>query len=274
MPRGIGLNWRYDEAKMQNRLWTPNNMGSRRPLHWLDYQNDFLTMSGTQITQVQPKNGRNLNTWSAKSGGTNPTLTTRNGFKVARFDGTQAMTHIASSVSGFQNCTFIFAGYMISGGNNEDVVLGFGTVPPQSGVGRWLYRAPNSTTMGMAGWSIDISTSTQQWDIAGTSPHIFASRKINQAVIFDRDGTLSANTATFPSATPNTISPIICIGGINGLGGSNAYGTNMDFFELLAWEYELTNYEYQIAQAYLCYKYNFPITAINPFANRPPLIGD
>lgn len=271
MPRGVGLNWVYDEARLQQRLWTPEAMGTRQPLHWLDYQTDLLTLSGSDITSASPRRGRNKNTWSAKSGGTNPTLTTRNGFNVARFDGTQAMTHIATSISGFQNCTFIFASYMISGGSNEDIVLGFGS----AGVGgRWVYRASNNTNMGMATWANDIGASSQSWDIAGATPRVFASRKIGQPVIFDRDGTLGANNASFPNPTPNTPSPIISIGGINGVGGSNAYGTNIDFFEVMAWEYELSNYEYQIAQAYLCWKYALPISAQNPFCNRPPLIGD
>lgn len=260
------------EGARRRRLWTPASMGDRQPLHWLDYQTDALTMSGATITQAAPRRGRNLNTWATKSGGTNPTLTTRNGFNVARFDGSQAMAHIATSVSGFQNCTFIFAAYMISGGANEDIVFGFGTAAPaQSGAGRWIYRAPSSTTMGMAGWAIDVGSSTQQWDIAGSTPHVYAARKISQPVIFDRDGTLAANTASYPSATPNTLSPVICLGGINGAGGSNNYGTNIDFFEVMAWEYELTDIEYQLAQAYLSWKYRLPIVAANPFSVRPPL---
>ena len=29
MPRGVGLNWLYDEARLQGRLWTPNTLGSQ-----------------------------------------------------------------------------------------------------------------------------------------------------------------------------------------------------------------------------------------------------
>jgi hypothetical protein len=272
MPRGTSL---LDEARLQGRLWTPALAGDRQPLHWLDYQSDPLTMSGATITQAAPQGGRNRNTWATKSSGTNPSLVTRNGFRAARFDGSQPMTHIVTTGTGYVNCTYVIAGYMISGGANEDIVFGFGNAAPSpAGAGRWMYRAPNSGTIGMAGWAIDIGSSGTSWDIAGVTPRVFGARKIGQPVSFDRDGSVGASIISFPSNPPATVNPTLCLGGINGAGGSNAYGTNMDFFEVMAWEYELTDYEYQRAQAYLCWKYNLPIVASNPFRNRPPLIGD
>jgi hypothetical protein len=250
-------------------------MGDRQPLHWLDYQSDELAVSASAITGATPRLGRNRNAWAAKSGGTNPALVTRNGFNAARFDGTQPMAHVATSGTGYVNCTLIIAGYMISGGTNEDIVFGFGAAnPSQSGADRLLYRSPNNGTMGMAGWAIDIGSSGTSWDIAGATPHAFAARKIGQPVSFDRDGSIGASVQSFPSNPPATLNPVISIGGISGSGGSNAYGTNMDFFEVMAWEYELTDREYQMAQAYVCWRYGFPIVATSPFRDRPPMIGD
>jgi hypothetical protein len=269
MPRGVS---RLDEARLQGRLWSPESMGSRQPLHWLDYQSDPLTMSGGTITGAAPQRGRNRNTWAAKPGGTNPTLVERNGFRAARFDGTGTMTHIVTTGTGYVNCTYVIAGKMISGGASEDIVFGFGNSSASpSGSGRWMYRAPGGSTIGLAGWAIDIGSSGTGWDIAGSQPHVFAARKIGQPVIFDIDGSLAFSTGSFPSNPPATNVGVLCLGGIN---PSNAYGTNMDFFEVMAWEYELTNYEYQAAQAYMCWKYRLPVAASNPFANRPPLIGD
>ena len=262
----------YDELRQQGRLWTPET-DPRPPLHWLDYQTDALTMSGSAITQVTPTRGRNRNTWAAKAGGTNPTLTTRNGFRAARFDGTHEMTHIATSSSGFQDCTLMFAGYMISGGSNEDIVMGFGNANANGGGGRWMYRLPNGGTMGFACWGFDLGSSGTTWDIAGLRPHVFAARKSARNVLFDTDGSLAFSTGTFGGDPANVASAIASIGGINGSGGSNAYGTNIDVFEALWWDVALTDVEYQRAQAYLCWKYGLPIVGSSPFRHRPPVIG-
>lgn len=247
-------------------------MGSRQPLHGFEYGVDALSVSGSAITGLTPQRGRNRNTWATKSGGTNPSLVTRNGYPAARFDGSQAMTHIASTGTGYQNCTYVLAAYMISGGNNEDIVFGFGDANPSpTGAGRWLYRTPNGTTIGMAGWAIDIAASGTSWDIGGSTPRVFAARKIGQPTSFDRDGSIGASVVSFPSSTPNTVGPTICVGGINGAGGSNAYGTNIDVIAGMAWEFELTDVEYQRAQAYMAWRFRLPLVAANPFRTRPPL---
>jgi hypothetical protein len=269
MPRGVSP---LDEARLQGRLWTPAQSGGREPLHWLDYQSDSLTMSGATITGASPQRGRNRNAWATKPSGTNPTLVDRNGFRAARFDGSGAMTHIATTGTGYVNCTYIIAGKMISGGANEDIVFGFGqSNASPSGSGRWMYRGTNSGTMGMAGWGIDILTSGTSWDATGAQPHVFAERKAGLTTIFDRDGSLAFSTRSWPSNPPATNVGVLCLGGIT---PATTYGTNMDFFEVMAWEYELTDYEYLRAQAYLCWKYRLPVDARNPFRNRPPLIGD
>ncbi len=269
MPRGVSP---VDEARLQGRLWTPELSGGREPLHWLDYQSDPLTMSGATITGASPQRGRNRNAWATKPSGTNPTLVDRNGFRAARFDGSGAMTHIATTGTGYVNCTYIIAGKMISGGANEDVVFGFGQSNASPfGSGRWMYRGTNSDTMGLAGWGIDILTSGTAWDIAGAQPHVFAVRKAALTTIFDSDGSLAFSTRSWPSNPPATNVGVLCLGGIT---PAATYGTNMDFFEAMAWEYELTDYEYLRAQAYLCWKYRLPVNAGNPFRNRPPLIGD
>jgi hypothetical protein len=269
MPRGFNP---YEDAVLQGRLWTPVLAENRQPLHWLDYQSDPLTISGATITGASPQQGRNRNSWATKPSGTNPSLAYRNGFRAARFDGSGAMTHIATTGTGYVNCTYIIAGKMISGGANEDVVFGFGqSGASPAGSGRWMYRTPNSDLMGLAGWGIDIPTSGTAWDIAGAQPHVFAVRKAGLTTIFDRDGSLAFSTRSWPSNPPATNVGVLCLGGIT---PASTYGTNMDFFEVMAWEYELSDYEYLRAQAYLCWKYRLPLDSRNPFCNRPPLIGD
>jgi len=267
MPRGVSA---VDEARLQGRLWTPELMGNRQPLHWLEYGVDALSMSGSTITGLTPSRGRSRNNWAAKSGGTNPTLVTRNGFPAARFDGSQPMTHIATSVSGIANCTLMLAGYMISGGANEDIVFGFGSAFS----GRWIYRAPSSGSMGFASWGNDIGSSGTSFDIAGIRPNVFAVRQTVSDVLFDRNGSIGQSTGTIPSVPTNVATAIISIGGISGTGGSNAYGTNIDVIAAMAWEFELTAVEYQKAQAYMCWRFGLPIVATSPYCNRPPLIGD
>jgi hypothetical protein len=184
------------------------------------------------------------------------------------------MTHAVYSTNGFQNCTLMWAGIMLSGGNNEDTVMGFGQTEP-NGAGRWMYRFPNATKMGFSHWSLDLGVSDNtSWFIGSVTPNVFAVRKIARNIVLDNNGTLAQSTYTFGSDAANVGAAYASIGGVVGSGGSQAYGTNMQVLEALWWEFDLTDREYQQVQAYLGWKYGIKISASNPWANRPPLKGD
>jgi hypothetical protein len=101
MPRGLD---RYDEARLQQRLWTPAVL---RPALWLD-ASDLSTISiGTGVSEWRDKSGNGRHV-SQGTGGTQPTLTQNglNGLPVLSFNGSQYLTSIsAASVWNFLHNT-------------------------------------------------------------------------------------------------------------------------------------------------------------------------
>jgi len=117
MPRGVNI---VDEAKLQNRLWTPAII---RPALWLD-ANDLSTISvATGISEWRDKSGNGRHV-SQATGGTQPTFTPNglNGLPVLSFNGSQYLTSIsATSVWNFlhnTNGSSVFAVWKV--GNVSD----------------------------------------------------------------------------------------------------------------------------------------------------------
>jgi hypothetical protein len=61
MPRGVGLNWVYDEARLQGRLWTPSLLPPSLLSLWLDADDPSTITIATGVSEWRDKsrNGNN-----------------------------------------------------------------------------------------------------------------------------------------------------------------------------------------------------------------------
>ncbi len=58
MPRGVGLNWRYDEARLQGRLWTPQALDGNLIGWWDASRIDTITLVSSVVSRWNDISGK------------------------------------------------------------------------------------------------------------------------------------------------------------------------------------------------------------------------
>jgi hypothetical protein len=193
-----------------------------------------------------------------------------NGRDVMTFDGTNDILNRATTgANGLTTSSIISVFRLNSGGGSEDIPMGIGSTG-NAGRMRGLYRA-GSTTLGFAGWSNDVPTSTLSYDIAG-GYHLFgfvqsALSGPNNITLL-RDGT--TETASTPSAL-NTTSDGFSIGSLQGAAVATYY-TAMTVGEILVFHTAIDTDTRQRVEGYLAHKWGLTanLPAGHPYTTTPP----
>lgn len=269
MPRGVN---RYDEAAMQLRLWSPEQLG---PKVWLDSQSPgAFTIVSSAVSEWKDRSG-NGNHATQPTSGKRPVIAGNsiNSLSAVRFDGADDWMTITG-------CTFAqspFSVYMVhalrslrnmwpvlwgesSGSTNGPFAIGMnnGFFGNQIAIHR----------VGVQTVSSDLTS--------GTVPRILSWRS---AGIVSGGCTVAVRRSGTPSSSPITIASGIVSGAditIAAERNGAASFTDSDIGEVLQFGAEHSLRETQLVEGYLAWKWGMTtdLPASHPFANRPPLIGD
>lgn len=265
MPRGTD---RRDEARLQGRLWTPEQLRASGSLYtWLDAA-DFSTI--TIATGVS--------SWADKSGfGRTPTQSTGSaqpGFSVSAFNGkpglsftanTQILNFGSAVYSSYTSGVRWFGIYRVNS-NSDGAVFGAS--------GNQLNHHPFSDNIIYDAF-LSSARKTTNITIANRPQNVILSIKSAPSnYVLNLNGDVSGSG--FYSTSLNTMSTNI----VPAVGGSYASTATNAFLGVLAEIVVCGNVAEPIARAvegYLAWKWLAdanPLVASHPFKNRPPLIGD
>lgn len=243
--------------------WTPAIAAANI---WLDATS--LNLSDGEVIQSWPNKGSDAVTFTQINAA--PTLVTSglNGLKSADFNGTSAVIGATNaSTIGITNSAIFAVFKMNSGGANEDIAMGIGT-GGNTGRIRGIYRAISSTTMGFAGWNIDVLTSSLSYDIGG-SHHIFGFVQNGGNIALCRDGVIA-------NYTVNGLNPVnaatIGIGEL--AAGSNTRYADMRLGEVVMFYTAVSTDIRQRIEGYLAWKWGLvaSLPSDHPYKAVPPTV--
>lgn len=250
--------------------WTPSRLSGLAL--WLDAADaSTITLNGSTVSQWNDKSGNNRNVTQATAAN-QPTYNSAqfNGKPTLRFDGSNdILSNPSVGAAGLTSVTIISVFRMLSTANT-DVLMGIG---PTGTIGtvRSLFRA--STTVGFAGWSNDVPSSSFSYDVGG-SPHIFATwnTKLNTPdnVRINRDGA-TPTVHTTNSGNLNTTLNGFSVGSLQGSLVDNYY-TNMDVGEVVVLYSAVNDTDRQLIEGYLAWKWGLQanLPAGHPYKNAAP----
>lgn len=273
-PKGISL---YDQAILQNRLWTPNLF---KPAIWLDASDSStITLSGSNVTSWNDKSG-NARNLTQTTPAQQPTYqaTGLNSRPTVRFDGIDdAMQNTAYSFG--NSPSFAYAVFQSSNaaGSLGQIFMASPN-PSNTSIGTELlyinnYGGYTTITLkppSLANASLGVNTTFV------TTPQIIGAG-------FDGSGTSPSDVEFILNGTQQTSTTSGPIGYVSEIGFSignrpiqQIVGLNGTISELIFFDSFIFTTNRQIIEGYLAWKWGLQnlLIATHPFANRPPLIGD
>lgn len=265
MPRGSSLvDWRYDEAKIQGRLWTPAQFPASFLSAWYDFSAiETLTLDGSSgISQVNDLSG-NGNFAAQATAGSRPILVAAGKVNITPRRFADASTSNKAMV--------LNSSLAYSAGNGVSVAIaanlnGLGSTALCGGTtGALELRSSSGTDIqllnrGTAG----LVTSTNSTP-SGRMCVLGCEAKTSLSSVW-LNGTLTTNTNN-----PGFTQPITNIFDSVGEPFSGGVGEFLFFNGNL-----LTTRQRNLVDGYLAWKWGCvqKLTASHPFLTRPPLIGD
>jgi hypothetical protein len=266
MPRGTD---RYDEARLQGRLWTPQlerpNLGI-----WYDAA-DLSTVSiATGVSELRDKSGNARHATQA-AGVTQPEYETNGSvfrhsvLNFTQIGSGQALEVPNLSATGWSSLEslYVWANYFDPGGG---AATQFGAP-----LGRWSTDAVNGDLEPYVDGTIYHGFGSTARKTVGnptpslTLPRISGMRSAANDWRYFLDGTLFFATATNTVGLPTAPR----------LGFSTTAGCTCRIGELLLFNSSLTDLRRQRAEGYLAWKWGLVanLPGSHPYKNRPPLIG-
>jgi|688.fasta_scaffold121886_3 hypothetical protein len=271
MPRGVN---KYDEARLQGRLWTPT---LSRPALWFDAADASTITVSTGISEWRDKsgNGRHI---SQSTSSFRPiySQTVLNSLPVVVFDGSNDYLTTTSFPTSFTELyIYIITKWQTTGttvSTIQTIIDNNHTTSPLRGF--VLQDRPDLTNRPLtfghlpnltAGANDNTTTGNNTWRIIGAE----ASSGVSDS--FYRDGELiqtTTNTGAF------NIQAQLNIGAWNN-GGFVRY-FNGQIAEILIMTNSQSRRVRQLHEGYLAWKWGLVsnLPASHPFKNRPPVIGD
>lgn len=269
MPRGVGLNWLYDEARLQGRLWTPS------VLHGLAGWWDAVLAGGATNSGILDlsRQGRTLSYLGTPS-------IISNG---VRLDGNnQAIINTATGISATANVTLVMlvTPYRNNGGYDGFFSSTSSLAGNDYSDGIVIDQGPASTTslsrIGVEGAKGGTNTDLMSGDLNFGQPIILS---LTYAASTTR---LRVNGGQF-RGTRSTNSTLAALSVI--AFGVRRYDLNpwqsgsysqLDFHAAALWTRELSVSEIEATEGALAWSSRMQavLLASHPFVNRPPLIGD
>ena len=249
MPRGVGLNWIYDEARLQGRLWTPDAL---RPSVWFDVADlSTLTLVSGDASEWRDKSGNQRHV-SQATADRRPTYAEYGLNGRPTLDWGTAINNkgfLNTAVSNFNPTRyFIVADYDGAEPFNEYSGL---VAHPVNAITD-IIITNNTGTFWYAGSYFYNGNPTTSGNALSTisSPFVLAS---NFAQSANRTQLFIGNDRFLTNLTR---------------------GWRGKISEVFAIDYVPSVAERNRAEGYLAWKWGIALNASHPFVNRPPLIGD
>jgi len=249
-------------------LWTPAQITTEL---WFDAADaSTITLNGSTVSQWDDKSGNSRNISQATSGN-QPAYSSVN--SEITFDGNNdILSNSSVGALGLISVSMIAVIKMNSGGANEDLPVGIGETL-QTGKIRSFYRASNGTTVGFAGWSRDVASSTHSWDVGGDYHIFFGSNDkliASSNVLLSRDGI----TPTVHSTSGDLIATAdgFSVGSLRGGSVANYYSA-ISVKEIIVFYSTITDDDRQRIEGYLAHKWGLTanLPADHPYKTLPPL---
>lgn len=282
MPRGVGLNWLYDEARLQGRLWTPHVLKSSLSF-WQDCADQSTITIVTGVSEWRDKSGNNRH-FTQATGANQPSYSGTGflGLPGITFDGINdnlRLTGISGQITNQTHGVYwvfcrissnaLGAGYnptisvFPSNGTSDLGALHYIKQSNNLGASYPYYNAPGNV-------SYDLTSGTTYNNGIGYVMSFQANAPTGAtAWSVHRNGTLEDSTGGI--GTPNTSNDgYVLAHQINAVRYLNCV-----FAEVLM--VQNTNARIrQIVEGYLAWKWGLQSSLIptHPYINRPPLIGD
>ena len=249
MPRGVGLNWIYDEARLQGRLWTPDLL---RPSVWFD---------AADLSTLTLVNG-DASEWRDKSG---------YGRRVSQPTPARRLTYVEFGLNGRPTLDW---GAAINNKGLQNLSLSNFNPTRYFIVAHYEGPNPFNEYAGLVSHTFNAST-----DIIIT----------NNAGNTYWSGTYfhNGNPTATATALPTISSPFVLASNFahntNRTAlfiGNDRFLTNLTrgwrgkISEVFAIDYVPSVAERNRAEGYLAWKWGIRLDASHPFVNRPPLIGN
>ena len=264
MPRGLSD---YDSARIQGRLWTPDAL---RPAAWWD-TSDLSTMAFDAVgcTTLRDKSYQSidLSVWDLGTG--KPTLAIHgaSGKNCLQFTN-QRMRNQTKSVTSGTYTGNLNAFWAFADNGNDGIIFhergSWGILPADltgSGGGYVI-----TDTTGVSRSQISLASYQKITAAAGSVnsllhvpssvPRLWINGSEQTGITVSEANITGSNTVNICSQSN---------------GNFPAYGQLCEIFFTTT---DFNNYDRWRAEGYLAWKWNYPLAADHPFANRPPLIGD
>jgi hypothetical protein len=264
MPRGVN---KYDEARLQGRLWNPLTLS---PIHWLDASDISTITVSTGVSQWRDKSGRGFHA-SQSTTGNQPAYIVGgiNGLNVLRFDGiNDAMVHTAN-VSPAPHTTFCVSRRLTGG--STDYQLIYAAIQTSAPFGVNLH----AKALGSLNWGSFINS----WTFSGTTLDIggvnilgiVSPTSTSGTELYSTNGTQSGQS--YLQRYPGDSNDRRAIG-LDVAFNSGAFSG--DIAEIIVFSTNLSTRAIKIVEGYLAWKWGLAsnLPASHTFKNRPPVIGD
>ena len=269
MPRGVGLDWVYDEARLQGRLWTPE-------------------LSGTDFWWSGQDGQTNMATWPARRGnvtltqtGTGASTLTQYGSVRARLiNGVNGYLSGTVDVSGLSGMTIFILGSMNDrGGTNNNGMLSY--AQGSSTFNNDILWGNDGGNTGLLQFNNGADGSNFENNVRSYSGALFGrfdgvARTIQMIVNGVQRGVIGPAGFT-PPTTLSTGMTTLVLGRYSTILSSNVWAGNATIAHLMIWRRALTTAEMNRVNAWAAWEAGLQGTVLlpsNPYANRPPLIGD
>lgn len=249
--------------------WTPAQAPG---FFWGKPIDSRLTLSGNNITSISDNfgSGRTLsNATSAQQ-----PLRVQNGLgsnNTMLFDGSNDFLSNASiGLTGSSSVVIMAVMRFVTGGATEDLPI---AISPASNKARLrsFYRAANGTTLGFAGWAVDVSSSTHTLEIGGD--HNLLGVWNTQLASPSNVRIMKNGTATTHS-TPENLQTTLDGLSIGGVLGSAAYYANISVAEFLIYSSLPSTDILDRCMGYLAWEHNLQakLPAGFIYKNSPPYL--
>jgi hypothetical protein len=265
MPRGTD---RYDEARLQGRLWTPDVLRGPNLKQWfeaLDFSGTIATgvsqwndLSGNGFHATQPT-ALNQPTWLPSGLNGRPTLYFNGGMALASTPSTITSTTLAAFVVASMSASTMGYGRLISaaggpGGNDFDSSFAAALI---------CRYDTNQQILSYRGLAPIVGRNVLAYDSPFQASIIYDGTNATMGINYDVD---------FSSASSGTFSiGAAYIGNHTGAAGATWTGTCSAYILVAG---VLPPADRHKIEGYLAWRYGLPLRGSHPFSNRPPLIGD
>ena len=277
MARGVGSQWRYDEAQLQKRLWTPDLLRPDLSL-WLDAADLSTITVQTGVSQWRDKSVNQNHANQSNIANQPQFLSSGLQEKPSiRFlpDTSSSSTGDRLTIAHASNLTPV--AYIIAAVIDNDGALNTGPAGYRAfiekasssagGTGRkyWIGMNPTNTLyVNTEEANIFISSAGS---VIETAQIVLLVKPATQSIgsaIFRQNGRQVASDASFGGVSPNSASLDI---------GGSFYPWNGLISEVILWA-NSNSLTIELIEGYLAHKWGIRLASSHPFANRPPLIGD